>query len=136
MPIGRPGAQAPQRFKSPSSNEALGGRDQRVLARARRPAEQAPGLVAGRVPGLAEFANDLPDGRDGERGEAQQPVGQFAGRHAARRGAQASLQGQRNFAHAHEVARDREKALALGARVGHGPQVQIRHVAHVDDAEA
>ena len=53
----------------------------------------------------------------------------------ARAAPDARFQRQRDLAEAHEVAGDRQETLALGARVGHGAQMQVGHVAHVDHAE-
>ena len=123
----------PQRLTRPSRS---GSRRWRRCASSRERGDQPRRRLAfsGSRSSLAELGNDLADRRVGERGEPHQPVGQPPGRRAPRRVAEARLQDLRDLAR-YEVAGDGEEALALGARVGHGAQVQVRDVAHVDDAE-
>ncbi len=65
---------------------------------------------------LAEFGEDLLHRRVAERGQPHQPVGQLARGHAAGRAAHARLEHLGDSLHRHEVAGDRQKALALGRR--------------------
>lgn len=37
--------------------------------------------------------------------------------------------------HPHEITRNGEEAFYLGSRIGHGANVQVGNVAHIDDAE-
>ena len=88
-----------------------------------------------RVLALAELGQDLLHRRIAQRRDAHQPVGQLPGRHAPGGRAHAALQHLGDVEHRHEVAGDGEEALALGRRIGHGAQVQVGDVAHVDHAE-
>ena len=72
---------------------------------------------------------------DEQGGQAHHPVGRLPRRHAPADRAQAFLQHRRDVAHRHEVARDREEALAGGGGMHHRAQVQVGDVAHIDDAE-
>jgi len=77
----------------------------------------------------------LLDRRVAEGSEADQPVGEFAGGHALGRRAHAALEHLGDVEQRHEIAGDGEEALALGGGVSHGAEVQVGHVAHIDDAE-
>src|SRR6201996_1128804 len=115
--------------------ERLGGGDDGLLVGARCPAEDAPCFFAGGILRLAELGCDEPDRGIAQRGEAYQPVGELAGGHTSRRSAHAEFENRGDIANPEEIARGAEEALALSGGMGHGAEMHIGHVAHVDESE-
>ena len=74
---------------------------------------------------FAEFGDDLLHDRIAQRREPHQPVGQLPRRHALRGDTHALLQDRRDVEHRQEIARDGEKALAPGGRIGHRADMQV-----------
>src|ERR1700751_3443291 len=86
------GSATDRRLYEPKLDQALGGSDNRFLIQPRRPAEDAPGLLAGGVSDLAEQRQKLSHGWISLCSEPNRPVRQLKSRHLAGGGAKAGFE--------------------------------------------
>ena len=123
-------------LQQPEPHQALGGGDDGLLVRARRPAEQAPGLLAGGVlrPCRARAGSASPPDRAARRAAP-------ASSGSCRVGTRLAAAPRRAFSTLAISSIDMKspatarKRSPLAGGIGHRAEVQVGDVAHVDDAE-
>src|SRR5690606_15786622 len=99
------------------------------------PAEEFLGFRVGDAAVVAEAAGDFAQGRVEGGGEPHHPIGQFARGYSASDGAEGASEYLRHLGHGKDAVGDGEEPLTVCGGVGHGAQVEVGDVAHVDDAE-
>ena len=105
-----------------------------LLARRHQP-NQTSRLLVGAVLDLADFGQHLSQLRAHERADAHDPVRQLACGNLVRNRPHTGLQNLRHVDQGQEIPRGRQEPLAIGGRMGHAADVEVGHIAHIDDAE-
>ncbi len=122
-------------FEQAEPHETLAGGEDGLFIRARRPAEDPPGLCIGGILVLSEFGQDLLYRGITKRREAHHPIGEFAGWNTFSHRSHAVAHHVRDLKHGEEITGDGEEALSPGRGIGHGAEMQVDGIANVDGAE-